>query len=222
MLEPDELTRQDAEFSERLARRDKSVLGCIDRCYSRALRHLLRRLRGPLLSDEDIDEVLEKAILETWRGYRRETGAPVRWFYFRVGKRRVQDHLRRAGRLRQQMLDAAPKLAVRSDEGNVDAPGTVEIAEERAIDLKLRRLLDKAVEESLTDRQRLAFNRRFAAGGGEHWAKQLEHETEIPAQSWRKASDEAKANVAAYLQQKGVEYSREGGRYVVAEARSSA
>jgi hypothetical protein len=211
----EELTARDAGFAERLARKDRAVLGEIDRAYARPLQDLLRRFLGRALNDHDVDDILSQTLDETWKGFRIDLGASVRRFYFNVGKRRLQDRLRHNLRRLQAAQKHHPAL--------LRAKVTIEPPSDHAaiereygqVQPRIMGMIKEALSK-LTSRQQTAFRRRFACADGEHWAKRLAAETKISAKQWRKASDEARLHVRNYLIQHGVRFSREGGRYEVA------
>lgn len=215
MASKEVLIKQDQDFARRLAHRDQGVLHDIDRAYSGPLRRLLRRHLGPALNDHDIDEIVCKALIETWNGFKADSRHSVRGFYFRVGKCRLQDHLRTTLRRRKLADEHLPKLALGQQTSEPTPQQALIEKEAKLIRSHVLKLCDEAVGQ-LTKRRQLAFRRRFACGRGAAWAKQLEAETGSPAKAWRKASDEAKKQVADYLAHRGVHYSEEGGRYEVA------
>lgn len=215
MADRDVLTAQDEELAEQLRQKDEAVLTKIDRAYSGKLRQLLRRHRGPALDEDGIDEIVFQSLHETWKDFRAGAGSSVRAFYFRVAKSRLQDRLRRF--LRQQELAEVhhPKLATPDVSQEPSPEDRAIVREAQEFHKPIMALIDKALQ-TRSPRQRTAFLRRFASGGGSNWAQELEKETGVPAKQWRKASDQAKNHVEAYLIEKGVRYSQEGGRYEVA------
>ena len=215
MASKEVLIKQDQDFARRLARRHEGVLHDVDRAYSGPLRRLLRRHLGPALNDHDIDEIVARALAETWHGFKAYSGRSVRSFYFQVGKCRLQDHLRKALRRREAIDEQLPKLASGPEKSEPPPDQALIEQETKLTQSRIMKLIDEAVV-LLTDRQRRAFERRFASGGGRAWAKHLEAETGVPAKRWRKASDEARQHVANYLDRRGVHFSKEGGRYEVA------
>jgi DNA-directed RNA polymerase specialized sigma24 family protein len=219
-MEPNEaLTRRDAEIASRIARLDESVLRDIQDAYERSLRRLLERSLGSALNDHDVDDILSQTLSQTWKGYGENRGGSVRHFYFSVGKRRLQDHLKR--NLRRQRREEAAAAQIIAARDRMSPPGdecilSEEVQATAAGTAKaVLTLVDDAVG-TLTARQRRAFLCRFGAAGGDKWAKHLETETGVPAKQWRKASDEARVKVREHLIKHGVHYSREGGRYEVA------
>ena len=208
------LNKQDAAFARRIARRDESVVRKLERAYATPLRQHLARSRGTFLDGHDIDDIVAQALDAVWNTFHRNRGSSVRWFFFHVAKRRLQDRLRRNSSRRNAELEAARIADVEAR--NESTPDEVLADQDNCeTDARINGMLEDAVDR-LTERQRKALNRRFIAGGGPHWAKRLEEETGTPAKQWRKASDEARSIVRAYLVDHGVRYSREGGRYEVA------
>lgn len=213
-LNTEALHNQDAAFAKQLALRDESVLRDIERAYAAPLRQLLRRHVGALLDEHDVDDILAQTLEYMWRGFDSKKGSSVRSFFFHVGKRRLQDRLRRNSRRRSadlyglKLVDGKTQIEPPADEALIRRAT-------RETHGRIMAIIGEAAAE-LTNRQRTAFKRRFGAGGGEYWAKQLEAETGTPAKQWRKASDEARSKVRAYLIENGVHYSEEGGHYEVA------
>lgn len=205
------LNKQDAAFSRRIARRDESVVTEIQLAYAGSLRRWLEGFRGPHLDDHDIDDVVAQATDEVWTKFDPARGSTVRAFFFGVAKRRFQDRLRRNSRRRRAELEAARIVDATAE----NEPMPEQVLADRESNARLSRMVEHAVDH-LTDRQRKAFNRRFAVGGGNHWAKRLEEETGTPSKQWRKASAEGLSKIREYLIDHGVQYSREEGRYEVA------
>jgi DNA-directed RNA polymerase specialized sigma24 family protein len=205
----------DAAFAARIAARDRNVVAEIERAYADPLRRQLCRFRGPALNDHDIEDVLSQTIEETWNSFTPTHGTSLRSFYFHVGKRRLQDRLRANLRRLNRLDRHGPAILRLMQETSPAADQAAMDREVHSTNGQIVRLIERAVT-NLTKRQHLAFNRRFATGGGAHWAKQLEQETGIPAKQWRKASDEARTNIRTYLIRHGVRYSEEGGCYEVA------
>lgn len=206
----------DAEFARRLQKRDFDVLADIDRAYGPHLRKLLRRSRGSLLNDADIDAILGKALEETGRNYRADRGATVFAFYFRVGGDRLRDHLRKTLRAQEAFDAVRPILAAGGTAPDASPMEQAAIREAWRCHQKILALIDQSVNTSLTDRERRAFIRRSSAGDGEHWAKALEAETGVDARKWRKTSDSAFRKIREHLAAAGVYYSEEGGHYDIA------
>jgi hypothetical protein len=171
--------------------------------------------------DEDIEEILDDVLKTIWLKYDQQSGAAVRTFYFRVGRARLIDRLRRNGRYRAalEQVKSATSLAAVCD---CDTPEVIlERIETSEIAAQIKVLIDKAVT-SLTARQRLAFTRRFKSGNSDSWAKDLALERGMTAQYWRKASDESLQKVRKFLLNNGVTYSEKGGHYEIADSRNSA
>lgn len=207
----DDRNKLDGGFAERIARHDESVVADIQQAYGESLRKKIESFRGPRLNEHDIDDVIAQAVNETWTSYVVDRGLTVRAFLFRVAKRRTQDRLRRNYRRQTAELEAA-KISAITLEGQ---PAADELFSQRESYVAVIQLVDAALD-TLTDRQRTAFKRRFAAGDRSGWAKLLEQETGIPAKQWRKASDDALKKVRAYLNSHGVRFSRQEGHYEVA------
>lgn len=215
------LRKQDELFAARLAQRDQSVLKSIDLAYAARLRQLLRQARGKDFGDDDIEEILGDVLKTIWLKYDPQSGAAVRTYYFKVGRARLIDRLRRNGRYRAALekVKSATSPAAGFD---VETPDVVlERIENAGIAAQIKTLIDKAVT-SLTARQRLAFTRRFKSGNGDAWAKDLAAERGMTAQYWRNASDEGLQKVRKFLLSSGVTYSEEGGHYEIAKSRNSA
>lgn len=176
------LDKQDGLFAKRLARRDESVIKAIEGAYAAQLRQLLARSRGPALDEHDIDDIVARTLEDTWNGFDQKQGASVRAFFFHVAKRRLQDRLRRNSR-RRQFESRGPRVAHAEVRTEPPADAVIIDREIHGTHGRIIGMIGEAVAK-LTERQRTAFKRRFAAGGGKHWAQRLETETGTPAKRW--------------------------------------
>lgn len=206
------LDARDKGFETRIRDRDESVLREIDRACRGRLYRLLSRFDGPRLTREDFEDIANAILLEVWQGFRIDGGLSVRSFYFLVGKRRAQDLLRSR---RRREYDSRLYVMASVDSSNPTPEDAAVFNESVSINQKIRRHIENGLSR-LTQIQRTAFLRAGAAGGGEHWAVQLERETGRLAQRWRKEASVARKRIKAYLEGQGVRYSREGGHYEIA------
>jgi DNA-directed RNA polymerase specialized sigma24 family protein len=111
MDDKEALRKRDAVFAERLSSRDPTVLVEIDATHSGYLRRLLMRYRGPCLNNEDIDDIVQVALLQTWKDY-KQMDRSVRSFYFAAGKCRLIDHLRKIGGQQRLLRSASSQLLI--------------------------------------------------------------------------------------------------------------
>lgn len=200
---------QDERFASRLKQRDKSVLAEIDATYTPALYKLLHQYEGPMLRREDMSEIAQDVLMKVWTNFAESGGnKKLRNFFFDQAKYFAVDRIRKHNRRQENPgktpdpADTANPLAILEREEVIRAEETV-----------LHAVNELLVE--LTERQRIAFNRRFLDGNTSAWASQLEKETGKSASSWRKASDDALQVIRKRLAESEL-LKMEGGRYEVA------
>jgi DNA-directed RNA polymerase specialized sigma24 family protein len=213
MPEPDRaaLRQQDADFAERLRRRDRTVLAEIDHHYGPSLR---KRLQSDSCMDEvAIEQVLDAVLQAVWDNYNGES--PVFAFYHRVGGRR------RADRIEQWKRARKVERAASWSAGIADPAARERPPDHRIQNDELRAALENA-ERTLTSRQFKAYRARFAPDRQPLWDQRLADEAGGTAQGWRKASDEAVEKMQASLNEQGFGLERAGVKKYVTAAKTTA
>ena len=204
---------RDVCFAARIANGDKTVLAEIDQAYAPAVYRLTKRKIGPRFSREDLDEVIQDALLDVWQKYDTKLGMTLRTYFFERAKFLTIDRLRKNYRSLQHK--AVVQLVKEEHCSNEFKPSRRLEAKEVTIkECEVLDLVDALVEE-LTVRQRTAFEHRFYTNDP-RWAQTLEATTGISARKWSKAAVDAKKKVEKALVSKGVRYNEEDGHYEVA------
>ncbi len=194
----------DAALGRRIASGDTSVVRDIAKVYAGPLRKRLRRDLSDF-DDDDIESVIHDSLFDVFRKYDPARGASVRTFLFMVARGHAGRRLRvrrvetRFGRI--SSLDALPEACAAA----VPAP------DQALLDEELWEAVDEACRDKMTDRERLAFRARFGPKVAMGWAEQLAKAHGGTAQSWRKASDDAKQKLRLHLESKGYGFAARGG-----------
>lgn len=205
---------RDDDFATRIAKRDKTVLAEIDRAYAPSVFGKNQSKIGPRFSREDLNEVVQDALLDVWQKYDAELGKmTLRAYFFDRAKFRTLDRLRKNYRSLQHKT--VVQLVKEEHCSNEFKPSRR--LEAKEVTIKECEVLDlvDALVEKLTVRQRTAFEHRFYTNDP-RWAQTLEATTGISARKWSKAAVDAKKKVEKALVSKGVRYNEEDGHYEVA------
>lgn len=210
-LDAESLRERDRRFAEKIHARDDSVIAELDAAYAGRIHQLLRSRLQPA----DIDVVFQESLLAVWKDFRIDGGNTVTGLLFQVTKRKATDFLRQLYRDKHR-LERVGLTKRDSDFENRDTPAKqLEADEQKILDRELLAKIEDACDELTNKRQQIAFRRRFLAGCNTNWAKELESETQIPAKTWRKTSDDAKRKILKMLAENGTVF-REGERHEVA------
>ena len=211
--ESDAFHHRDVCFAARIANRDKTVLVEIDQAYAPAVYRLTKPKIGPRFSREDLDEVIQDALLDVWQKYNAHLGMTLRTYFFERAKFRTLDRFRE--NYRGQQRKAVGQLVKEEQYSHEFRPSRrLEAKEVTFKECEVLDLVDAVIEE-LTVRQRTAFAHRFYTNDS-RWAQTLEETTGISARKWSKAAVDAKRKVEKALVSKGVRYNEEDGHYEVA------
>jgi len=210
-LDAESSRERDRHFAEKIHARDESVIAELDAAYAGRIHRLLRSRLQPA----DIDVVIQSSLLAIWKDFRIDGGNTVAGLLFQVAKRKAVDVLRQLYRDKHR-LERVGLTKRDSDFEDRDTPAKqLEAEEQKQSDRDLLSRIEEACDELSSKRQQTAFRRRFLTECNTNWAKELESETQIPAKTWRKTSDDAKKKVLKVLAENGTVF-REGERHEVA------
>lgn len=203
------LRRRDADFVARLKRRDKSVMTDIDRSYAPTLCKLLRRRIGPRFNEEDLNNVIQDALLNVWDKFDAEKGSTVRGYFFEKAR------LLALSKLRTNYKKPIAKRVPKSQEARQKSPDIVlERNELTAQETNILLHVDELIL-TLTDRQKKALQARFYSGET-RWAMRLQEKTGISSRLWSKAAVDAVKKIEKGLLTRGIRFNQEEGQYEVA------
>jgi len=203
------LRRRDEGFAARIKCRDRSVLAEIDRAFAPALYLLLTKCVGSRFSKEDIDEVIQDTFVDLWGKFDAEKGASISSYVFQKARFIAISNLRNAYR-RPVSEKLGPEIPSRKDRPDLSMEAQ-ELSEQEQVILEH---VDQIVE-TLSDRQRKAFQGRFWSGEAQ-WARKLQKETGVSSRLWSKAAVDAIKIVEKELSARGIRYNQEEGQYEVA------
>lgn len=211
VLDAESDSERQKRFAMKIHARDETVIAELDRAYAGRIYGLLRGKLQPV----DIDSVIQDSLLQVWENFRLDGGNTVAGLLFHIAKKRAIDVIR-AQQRQKALIEDAKLTKKQSDFEDAQTPAShLEDKEKSEQDERLLSRISDACDCLRSDRQKIAFRRRFLNGDPTRWAKRLEAETGIPAKALRKASDDAKKQILKKLAESGIVFNG-GERHGVA------
>ena len=194
------ISEKDAEFARRLGERDDTALKEIEAEFGDGLRYEWRHKIGPCLTHEDVEDIIERTLIDTWSDFKPAVGSTVSRFFFKCGWARLADHSRHkyAADLAERVAAQRRPVISKPDDDPLEE---VIMRDAKATLKRIRPLIDEAVRQ-MTELQQTAFWGRL--NGGRRWAEDLAKNTPTPAKQWRKTYHDALGIVKSFLKAKGV------------------
>ncbi|MFM9994592.1 MAG: RNA polymerase sigma factor [Phycisphaerales bacterium] len=148
---------QDAELGARITRHDPTAISDIFQAYGGTLRRVIRRNKGPAITDSDVEDLVGDSVTATALGWRPDRGSTVRSYLFAVARKRVASRLRAYGRRPELRLTGS---SIRNGPvANVLTP-VEELIEREGRAAKLD-AIHQAAAEHLTTHERAVFYGRW-------------------------------------------------------------